>query len=247
MRALIIEDENQAVNALEQELADNCPEIQVCGQAATVSEAEALIRDQDPEIVFLDIQLKDGTGFDLLERLGNYDFKVIFTTAYGQYALQAIKISALDYLLKPIGTEELVQAVNKAKSTDARMVNNQIMNLIENQKLNLPRKKIALPTSKGISLYEIKTVVRIQAEGNYSGLYMSNGQKIIVARTLKEFEDTLRGMGFVRIHHSHIINIDHLKSYISKDGGYVVMSNNENLPVSKRKKTDLLKALGSMA
>ena len=247
MRALIVEDEQQAVNALKQELTDNCPEIKLCGQAATVHDAEALIQNEKPDIVFLDIQLKDGTGFELLERLGNYEFKVIFTTAYGQYALQAIKISALDYLLKPVETEELVMAVNKARSIDMSTMNEQILNLIRNQNTNQPRKKIALPTSKGISIHEINSILRIQAEGNYSGIYLDSGKRIIVAKTLKEFEDMLTDMGFIRIHHSHIINMDHLDSYISKDGGYVVMRNKESLPVSKRKKPGLLKALGSFS
>ena len=131
MKAVIIEDERQAINALSQEIQDNCPDIQITGHAATVKEGLRLILKEQPELVFLDIQLKDGTGFELLEELGIYDFKVIFTTAFGQYALQAIKISALDYLLKPIDPEELVRAVNKARSADGKMMNRQILNLLQ--------------------------------------------------------------------------------------------------------------------
>ena len=245
MKAVIIEDEKQAINALIQELADNCPEIQVEGYAQTVTDAIKLIEKVKPEIVFLDIQLKDGDGFDLLDALGPYDFKVIFTTAYSEYAVQAIKISALDYLLKPIDSEQLIAAVQKAKESDIATMRVQIQNLIDNQTTNPLKQKIALPTSKGISMHSVDTIVRIQAEGNYSSLYLENDKKIIVAKTLRDFEDSLQSQGFCRIHHSHIINLNHLESYVSKDGGYVILSNRETLPVSKRKKADLLKALNA--
>ena len=243
MKAVIVEDEKQAIKALERDIIENCPDVEVAGSASTVYSAIELINKVQPEIVFLDIQLKDGTGFNVLEAIGNYEFKVIFTTAYSEYALQAIRISALDYLLKPIDSEHLVQAVNKAKKTDLSGMKAQIESLLENQSNNPLQKKIALPTSKGISLFEFSEIVRIQSDGNYSAIYLSKGRKIIVAKTLREFEELLKNQGFIRIHHSHLINLNHLESYISKDGGYVVLNTKESLPVSKRKKVDLLRVL----
>jgi len=243
MKAIIIEDEQQAVTALKQELKVNCPEIEIIGQASKIKEAAKLILQSQPDIVFLDIQLKDGTGFEVLEIIGNYNFKVIFTTAYSKYAIQAIKISALDYLLKPIDSDQLIQAVQKAKMQDLSNVKSQIESIVQNQDLNPLRKKIALPTSKGISLYEVINIIRIQSEGNYSGIYLTNGKRLVAAKTLKEFEEMLLNNGFLRIHHSHIINLHHLQSYMNKDGGYVILTNKETFPVSKRKKADLLKVL----
>ncbi len=247
MKAVIIEDEKQAIMALQQEIKSNCPDVKICGNASTVKDGINLINETQPEIVFLDIQLKDGTGFDLLEKLGNNNFKVIFTTAYSKYAIQAIRISALDYLLKPIDSSQLIRAIEKAKNIDLNKMQLQINGLIQNRNINPLRKKIALQTSKGVFMYEFNSIIRIQSEGNYSGIYLNSGKKEIVAKTLKEFEELLQDFGFIRIHHSHLINLHHLESYISKDGGYVVLNDKTSLPVSKRKKSDLLSALNSKA
>jgi len=245
LRTVIIEDEEQAVVALTQELKVNCPQVVVCGTASNIDDAYKLVTKVKPELIFLDIQLKNGNGFDLLTKLGAYNFKVIFITAYSQYALKAIKISALDYLLKPIDSEELINAVEKASHNSSEDSQKQLQNFIQNQKLNPLRRKLALPGSKGIFLYEIDTIIRIQAEGNYTTLFLKDGKKTTVAKTLREFEDILEGHAFLRIHHSHIINLNHLESYINKDGGYVIMDNNTTLPVSKRKKSDLLTILNN--
>ncbi len=246
MKTVIVEDELQAINALTQEIKLNCPQLEICGTASTVDDALALIQKTRPELVFLDIQLKKGNGFDLLARLEPYQIKVIFTTAFSQYALKAIKISALDYLLKPIDSEELIKAVKKAEKSKIENSQIQLQNFIHNQSLNPLLKKIALQTSKGIFLYEMESIIRLQAEGNYTTIYLKDGKKLTVAKTMRDFEELLDSYGFIRIHHSHIINLNHLKSYISKDGGYVVMNNLSTLPVSKRKKTDLLTILNNL-
>ncbi len=243
MKTLIIEDEAQAVIALEQEIKTHCPDLELFGSAGSIDEAYELIHTVKPELLFLDIQLKDGNGFDLLTKIGSYSFKVIFTTAYGEYALKAIKISALDYLLKPVDSQELVEAVAKAKAITAEATQTQLDNFIQNESLQNPRKKIALQTAKGVFLYEMEHIIRLQSDGNYTTLFLREDKRITVAKTLKEFEEMLGTYGFIRIHHSHIINLNHLESYINKDGGYVVMNNKNTLPVSKRKKSDLLAAL----
>ena len=246
MKAVIIEDESQAITALKQEIEANCPQLTLCGTASNVEDAFALIMNEKPELIFLDIQLKKGNGFDLLSKLDNYGFKVIFTTAYSQYALQAIKISALDYLLKPVDSEELVKAVAKAMHSSQDHTQLQLKNFIQNQNLNPLLKKIALQTSKGIYLYELESLVRLEATGNYTTIYLKDEKKLTVAKTMRDFEEILHSMGFLRIHHSHIINLRHLQSYMSKDGGYVIMDNRTTLPVSKRKRSELLTLLNNL-
>ena len=243
MTTIIIEDEAKAVVALQQEIESFCPELEICGTASTIDEAYSLITAQKPDIVFLDIQLKDGNGFELLSKFSSYTFKVIFTTAYNQYAIRAIKVSALDYLLKPISGEELVQAVTRAKALSAENSQLQLKNFIQNQQLNPLLKKIALPTPKGIFLYELDKIVRLQSEGNYTAVQLTDDRRLLVSKILKDFEEMLSGVGFVRIHHSHIINLTHLQGYISQDGGYVLLSDKSTVPVSKRKRADLLQIL----
>jgi two-component system LytT family response regulator len=245
MRVLIIEDEEQSISALKLEIETHCPSLQIIGIAKTVKDGIAQIKALDPELVFLDIQLSDGLGFEILELHGEAHFKVIFTTAYSQYAIKAIKFSALDYLLKPIDSEELVVAVEKALKTSRDEDELKIGNFIQNQQAQT-RKKIALQTSDGISVYEIETILRCSAESNYTCLYFTNGRKILFSKTLKDFEDLLSGSGFERIHHSHIINLNHLTNFVNKDGGYVVLSDKSTLPVSQRKKAQLIQALNNL-
>ncbi|WP_411894686.1 LytR/AlgR family response regulator transcription factor [Winogradskyella sp. A2] len=245
MKAVIIEDEKQAIVALQQELKNNCPDVEICGSASTVKSGFDLITEIQPEIVFLDIQLKDGTGFDLLEKLNTKNFKVIFTTAYSKYAIKAIRISALDYLLKPIDSSLLVEAVEKAKKIDLEKMQQQINSLINNRSIDPLRQKIALQTTKGVFMYECSSILRIQSDGNYSKIFLEGDKKEVVAKTLKDFEEILQDSGFLRIHHSHLINLQHLQSYINKDGGYVILNDKTTLPVSKRKKPMLLKVLSN--
>ena len=246
MKAIIIEDENQAIVALKSELSIHCPDITIIGTATSIKRALKLIEKESPELVFLDIQLKDGTGFDFLDALTEYNFKIIFTTAYSEYALNAIKVSAIDYLLKPIDSDELIEAVNKAKKNSLRGEHYNKEKEVKNVKVNILTKKIAIQTSKGISLYELDSILRLQSESNYTAIYYSNGKKEIVAKILREFEKSLFDSGFVRIHNSHIINLNHLKSYINKDGGYVILSDKTTIPVSKRKKSTLLGLLNNL-
>jgi len=247
MRTIIIEDEQQAISALKADIAKHCPELVIVGTAGSVQEGITLMADTQPELVFLDIQLSDGLGFDILEACRNQQVQVIFTTAYSQYAIKAIRFSALDYLLKPIDATELKDAVARARRQKTPDVYLQMENFLRNQGLPQQHRRIALHTSQGIHLYELQSIIRCNAEGNYTCVHFTNGKKLLVARPLKEFEELLptaaAGSGFERIHHSHIINLDHLVSYINRDGGYVLLSDQTTLPVSSRKKAQLLAAL----
>ncbi|MFK8061031.1 MAG: LytR/AlgR family response regulator transcription factor [Polaribacter sp.] len=243
MKALIIEDEPQAISALKEELYLHCSDIEVIGVAMSVEEAIKKIEKLKPELIFLDIQLSDGYGFDILDYFEKIDFKIIFTTAYSEYALQAIKTSALDYLLKPINSKELKNAVEKAENENQKELLKRVDVFIKNHKREDSLKKIALQTSEGIFVYDIFNIIKCISDGNYTKIHLVNGKKILVSKTLKELEKILSIQNFERIHHSHIININHLISYNNKDGGYVVMSDKSTLTVSQRRKSDFIKKL----
>ena len=243
LRAIIIDDEKQARSALRAEIKFHCEDLQVIGEAGSVEEGLNLLTRVKTDLVFLDIQLTDGVGFEILEGLEKINFKVIFTTAYSEYALKAFRFDALDYLLKPIDGTELKEAVAKVSLSQTEDNNPKLENFFRNQALRDPYKRIALQTSDGIHLIELRTIIRLNSEGNYTRFYFKDGQKMMVGKTLKDFEQMLTPFGFERVHLSHIINLSHLKSYISKDGGYVVLSDDSNVPVSQRKKSKLIEVL----
>ncbi|RZJ25053.1 MAG: response regulator transcription factor, partial [Flavobacterium sp.] len=193
------------------------------------------------ELIFLDIQLADGLGFDVLSAVDDYGFKVIFTTAYSQYAIKAIRFSALDYLLKPIDSQELIAAVRKAEKASLETERIKLANFIHNQQS--PRKKLALQTSEGISVFDVGSIIKCSSESNYTCVYFESGKKMLFSKTLKEFEELLAPSGFERIHHSHLVNLAHLTQFISKDGGYVLLSDKSTAPVSQRKRAQLIDAL----
>lgn len=243
LKAVIIDDEKQARSALRREIKLHCTGLEIVGEAGSVEESLTLLTKIKTDLVFLDIQLTDGVGFDILEGLQKRDFKVIFTTAYSEYALKAFRFDALDYLLKPIDSLELKQAVAKVAEAQEEESDQKIDNFLRNQALNDPFKRISLQTSDGIHLIELRKIMRLNSEGNYTRFFFNDGQKMLVSKTLKEFEKMLVPFGFERVHLSHIINLSHLKSYISKDGGYLILSDGANVPVSQRKKSRLIEVL----
>jgi len=247
MRTIIIEDETKAISALKEELQYNCPQVVLLDVAQNIKDAIAKIQEHKPDLVFLDIQLQDGLGFEIFRHLETIDFNVIFTTAYSQYALNAIKIGALDYLLKPIDSEELRLAVDKAIKQNQTDITTKVKSLIANETNNTTEKRITLQTSEGIFLHKISSIIRCHSEGNYTRIHFDNGKKLLIAKTLKEFDEMLSVHDFERIHHSHLINMKHMNSYVNKDGGYVVMSDRSTFPISQRKKSTFIKALSSFS
>ena len=245
MKALIIEDEDQSISALKSEIDMHCKALEIVGVAKTVKDGILKIKSLQPELIFLDIQLSDGLGFEVLNAYQEQPFKVIFTTAYSQYAIKAIKFSALDYLLKPIDSLELIQAVKKAMESSKKEVSSKIETFIQNE--TTARKRIALQTLEGISVFELDSILKCSAESNYTCVYFTNGKKLLFSKTLKDFEDLLCTSGFERIHHSHIINMNHLTNFVNKEGGYVVLSDKSTVPVSQRKKANLIAALGNLS
>jgi len=245
IRAVIVDDHAEARAALAGDIADINAGVTIVAQAHSVKTAIEAINLHQPDLVFLDIHLDDGNGFQVLEGVKKYDFKVIFTTGSGDFALKAIKFSAVDYLLKPIDTDELEAALKKISKPEPSQGNASIELLIENLKnLNQAPKRIALSSADRIHMVEIKDIVRCESQSNYTLFHMIDQKKILVTRTLKEYEEMFDQQGFLRVHHSHLINLVYMKEYIKADGGYALMADNSKIPVAVRKKDDLLKKIG---
>lgn len=240
MRAIIVDDVKKFRSNLIQDLNDYCPEVEVVGTADGVVSAAKEIKAKNPDVVFLDIQINQGTAFDLLEVLGDVNFKIIFTTASDEYAIKAFKLSAIDYLLKPIDIDELKAAVSKLSKDHQYDYQLLKSNIKEEDKSN---KRLALHSQDKIEIVEIGNIVRCESNVNYTQFYFVDGGKMLVTKTLKEFDKMLSEFGFYRVHQSHLINIDHLKEYVKIDGGYLKMQNGSSVPISSRKKSSVLKLL----
>ena len=239
INAILIDDVERARAALRADLEDHCPEIRVIGEAEGVETGIAAIKKLKPDVVFLDIQMEDGTGFDLLEGLGRPDqsqFKVIFTTALNEHAIRAFKFSAVDYLLKPIDPDDLVKAVEKivAEKKAQEKQSSPYDLLLENirQIKHSSVKKIALNTQEKVHIVAINEIVHCESHSNYTLFHLIGNQKILVTKTMKEFEELLSEYDFLRVHHSHLINMEFLKEYVKIDGGYAIMNDNSQVPVS---------------
>jgi two-component system LytT family response regulator len=244
LKAIIIDDSIDARKALVTEIEDCCPELDLIGQAEGVVTGAKLIRSVQPDLVFLDIQMNDGSGFDLLELIGNINFKVIFTTASDEYAVKAFRYSAVDYLLKPIDPDELVAAVKKAERGSQKENLNLLM---ENAKQsNKPVRKLALNTLDKLHIVNISDIVRCESDVNYTQFFFSNGNKLLVTKTLKDFEDLLSDHQFIRVHQSHLVNVNYIKEFVKGDGGYLVMTDKTSVPVSTRKRNTVVEMLNSL-
>lgn len=244
VRAIIVDDETHARENLSGLLKEYCPDIKVIGEAADPETAEALINDLDPDLLFLDIRLSKSTGFDLLENIRTKNFGVIFITAYDNYAIKAIKFSAVDYILKPVDPDELVQAVRKYKhENDVNKKSIQLEILIENLSKERAFNRLGVNTGARIEFLIVRQIIRLQGESNYTRFFLEGGENILVSKTLVEFEDLLRDLGFLRIHKTHIVNRDHVKS-IEKTGDVkLLLSDGTAVPVSRRRKADVIEKL----
>lgn len=245
MRALIIDDETKARETIRSIIQLYCEDIVIAGEADSIKSGIELISREKPELVFLDINLKDGSGFDLLKKIPNISFKTIFITAYEDHALKAFKFSALDYILKPIHPDELIAAVNKAKSFHVKdNISLKFEAFISNME-NITRevKKIVLKTSDSIHVINVNEIIRCEADRNYTVFMLVNGKKILVSNTLKEYDELLSNYQFFRAHQSHLVNVNHISSYEKKEGGYLIMKDKSMVPVSVRKKETLLSLL----
>ncbi|MBI4647540.1 MAG: response regulator transcription factor [Bacteroidia bacterium] len=243
-KCVIIDDEPLAVGLLESIIRENCADLEISGFAMSALEGIKLIRKTCPDIVFLDIEMPGGSGFDVLECFNERPFEIIFVTAYNQYAIKAFKFNALDYLLKPLDTAELITAVEKAKKSIDEHVerHKQYLSVAGNfQTGNI--KNLAVPTSNGLEYIELCNISWIEGDRGYSTIYLTGSKKIVVCKSLGEFDDILKDYFFVRIHKSYIINLYQIEKYIKAEGGAVQLKNGVKLMVSRRSRENLLKAL----
>lgn len=246
MKAIIIDDEQHCIDRLTAILHEYCSEgIVIAGAFQSIDDGWAGIKKLQPDVIFLDVQVHDKTGFDLLEKFDETNFDIIFTTAYDKYAVQAFKFSALDYLLKPVDPDDLLQAVGKlegkrSKNASARKIEVLLHNVNALQGVS---KRISIPTVNGFVFLNIADIVRCESHINYTTIHQKNGEKHTVAKTLKEFEDILGDFNFHRVHNSHLVNLAYLKSYNKGKGGYICLADNTEIAVSSRRKEGFLKTL----
>ncbi len=243
MKAILIDDDERNLNALSEKLAKHCPEVIIIAKCDTAEKGINAIDENKPDIVFLDIEMPLMNGFSMLQQLSYKNFELIFVTAYNHYAIQAIKYSALDYLVKPVEIEELKQAVTRAELKRKQTSSNPQIELLLEHFHKKERQRIAIPTLEGIQFININDIIYLEASINYTNIYLAN-QKFLVSKNLKEFEDILPADIFLRIHHSYIVNKNCVEKYIRGDGGQVILNNGASLDVSKRKKADFLQAIG---
>lgn len=243
LTALIVDDIAESRINLKADLQDYCPNVEVVGEAESVLSALKAIRDLQPQIVFLDIHLGDGTGFDILELLPKIEFKVIFTTASDAFAIKAFKYSAIDYLLKPIDPDELVQAVEHAVG-QYRLEHQQVELLMENMKQDkAPPQKLALSTHEKIHVVSIQSIVRCESSDNYTTFFFTDKTKVMVSKTLKTYDQLLKDADFLRVHQRHLVNQKHVREFVKTDGGYLIMDDGANVPVSTRKRAEVVEAI----
>ncbi|MBA6155447.1 response regulator transcription factor [Tenacibaculum sp. S7007] len=243
LTAIIVEDMPSALEMLYNDLTTFHSEIEVIGTAKSVVEASKFLRKQQPDILFLDIMLGDGTGFDVLEIYPDLQSKVIFVTASDEFAIKAFKFAAIDYVLKPYSNKDLTNAINKAKS---QIKPDKEQLTVLQQSINSPNqrpKKISLNTSDKIVVVNLDDIVRCKSDNNYTEFFMNDGQKILVGKTLKYFADMLKELEFTRVHQSHLVNLQYIKEFVKSDGGYLVLKNKTTIPVSVRKKNEVLQLL----
>ncbi len=237
---LIIDDEPDARDLIRAYVRLFFPEMEVIGEADGVVSGKKAIKELRPQVVFIDIQMGDGTGFDLLDEFERPDFSIIFATAFDNFALKAFKYNALDYLLKPITPEDFKQAMKKVLSIHRQEVfYEQLQQLMKHVK-NKDDERLALPASEGLILVKINDIRRIEGDGNYATIFQKNGERLVITKSMKEFEEILPPNQFSRSHQSHIVNLECVRKVLKEDGGYLLLDNGEKIMISRRKKEEVL-------
>lgn len=239
IKAIIIDDVENARIGLRQDLDDYCPEVEVIGEADSVISGAKLLRESEADLVFLDIDLGDGSGFDLLQILSSPRFRVIFTTSSDAHAVQAFRFSAVDYLLKPIDPEELRIAVSKVSGVKGSLE-------VLKENLSGGPQRMALNAQDKINVVRVEDIIRLESNGSYTLFFMTDGEQILVTRTLKEFDVMLGGSRFIRVHQSHLVNLDFIREFVKSDGGFLLLRDRTEIPVASRKRSHVMKVLNSV-
>lgn len=242
IRTLIVDDEQAARESIENYLGKYCPDVEVLAKAENITEAAELIRKHNPDLLFLDVEMPFGNAFDLLERLGRIDFQIIFVTAFSQYAIQALNLSAAWYLMKPVDIDELIEAVEKVKENMQKKKENlHARVLVENiQAVQKQEQKVVLPLLDGFEVVPMKSVIRCQANDNFTDFFLEDGSQRLICRTLKFYEEVLSPYDFLRVHKSHLINLQYVTRYKKGKGGQVYLKDGSVVDVSAGKKSQLL-------
>lgn len=241
LRAILVDDEVSCTDVLHWQIETYCPEVEIAGIYNSAVLALELIPQVQPDLVFMDIEMPGMNAFDLLSRLKPFSFQVIFVTAYNQFALQAFKENAVDYVLKPIEKFDLIAAVDKARQRKVHEEDEKLDKLIKlfSDQLSQNR-KIALPTSDGITFVDVDQIVRCESDSNYTYIFLQTGEKIIITKTLKQIEESLAAYPFYRVHQSHLVNLHHIVKFAKDSGGYLVMSDKSNITVARQRKDGLM-------
>lgn len=248
LNVIIVEDEHHNRENLKALLNEVPGSINLLGEAATKSEAVALIKGLKPDLVLMDIELTEGTGFDVLGELPKGGFEVVFTTAFEHYALKAIKFSSIDYLLKPINQEELNEAIGKARQKkDEVMQKRQLELLLASLDQKQEQRNICLSTSEGIEFIKTAEILYCEASGSYTHFHLKDNHKLLVSKNLKEYSLLLDDQDFMRVHNSFLINLKEVKRYVKSDGGYILMNNEANIPISGKKREEFLSRMASLS
>jgi len=246
LTAIIVEDLMDAMQLLKSDIETNHPEIKVIDTAKSVVEAAKSLRNHEPDILFLDIILGDGTGFDVLEIFPELKSKIIFVTASDEYAIKAFKFAAIDYVLKPYAQDELSNAIERAK--EQIQPNKERLDILKQTLISPDKKpdKISLHTLDKISIVNLDNIIRCESDSNNTMFHLQEGKKVFVTKTLKYFADLLKPYGFLRVHQSHLVNLQCISAFIKTDGGYLMLKNGKSIPVSVRKKSEVIEVLDQM-
>ncbi len=247
MRTVLIDDDPVVRDNLKTLLSIYAKECEVVGEADGIKTGLACLNEFEPDLLLLDVEMKDGTGFDLLALYGQLDFKVIFVTGHDTYAIRAFKYSAVDYLLKPVDPEDLLRALNKARSAiTVEEQNVSVSNLVANKGKSEAEQKILLKDAETVYLIAVKEIIRCESETNYTRFFLEDGRKLMISKTLKEYEFLFEDQPFFRTHQSHLVNLSHFDRYEKRDGGLVHLKDGSTVPVAVRKKDALMQALEKM-
>jgi two-component system LytT family response regulator len=245
IKALIIDDEKHCSDNLQWQLQQYCPEVEVAAICMSAEKGLSEIYKQQPQLIFLDVEMPGMSGFEMLEKLADINFDIVFTTAFNQYAIRAIKFGALDYLVKPVDKDELRSSIDNHLKRNQHNSFNQLNALLTHIKKSndLSFQKIALPTMHGYELVPLNNIVYCESKSNYTNIYLNNGQQILVSKTLKDIEELLNMQPFFRLHNSYLVNLQYAIRYIKGEGGSLVLNNDITVPVSRNKKEELLKLI----
>jgi len=238
LKTIIVDDEPNAVDFIDSIIKEYCTDLEVAGKANNITEGSMLIDSIKPDLVFLDVEMPNGTGFDLLAKYPDKEFDVVFITAFNHYAIKAIKFSAVDYVLKPVNITEFIDAVKRVvtkRTVSPGSGNDNIRMLMENLRSPVPS-RLAIPTSEGMEYLNPKDIIRIEADRSYSWFFLTGGRKMLVSKHLKEFQDLLGDRYFFRSHNSALINLKFVKKFVRKEGGYIEMLDGAQVPISRTKK-----------